>query len=460
MSAPELIVANLEQSRVSRLLRLSPRAAQQARRTLRETSVRAGITRALLLPVTSAAALCSAHIELGALGRSGFGVLTLLLAITLLLPFADLGIGAAVTNSVAGRLGSAQHERIIVASLRLLTLAACTLVMVAAVLSATGLWHGIMGVASREVPSLDRDMLLVVALFGLGLPVALGGRILLGLDRYPLFLAIQATVPVMTLGIVYWFRDSRVMTPFLLAPFIAQLLASLGALGIAVRHLRLQPGHLWAPSGGPRSAAHREIRKSAIPMMLITIGLPLALQTDRLVLSHASTRSALSQYAIVAMLYVPAWSVVSSAGMSLWPKFAGMSSDSGTTQVLAYRRAFRVFVLTGGVGAIALVAFGPLVTKEWAGSSGGGLALWGGFALLLLVQASHLPGGMFLTQPAGLRFQALCVTAMCIVNVPLSVALAKAVGSAGPVLASAVTILGLQLITARRRILRHQVRTC
>ena len=429
-------------------------SAGRIRAGWRDTSIRAGLTRALLLPLTSLAALFVAHIEITALGASAFGVLTLLLAVTLLLPFADLGVGAAVTNAVAASEGSRERERLIAASLRLLALVSVVVVALGAVLSATSLWNGITGVTGHEVPSLDRDMLLVMVLFGLGLPLGLGGRILLGLDRYPLFLLVQGSIPFVTLAIVYWFQGSRVMTPFLLAPFIAQDLASLVALAAGLYHLRLRTPRLWALVRASGAHAHREIRRTALPMMLITIGLPVALQTDRLVLSHVATRSDLSRYAIVSMLYVPAWSIISSAGMSLWPRFAGMRSHSEPERALEYRRVFRIFLLFGGAGGLALVALGPIVTKQWAGSSGGSLTLWCTFGFLLLVQATHLPGAMFLTQPAGLRFQAYCVTAMCAVNVPLSVGLAKAWGAAGPVMASAVTILGFQLLTARRRILR------
>jgi O-antigen/teichoic acid export membrane protein len=245
------------------------------------------------------------------------------------------------------------------------------------------------------------------------------------------------------------------MTPFLLAPFVAQNLASFIALATALRLLQWRTPHLRSLFRSVGSNVHREIRHTALPMMLITVGLPVALQTDRLVLSHVSTRTELSHYAIVAMLYVPAWSIISSAGMSLWPKFAGMGRRTDEERVLSYQRAFRVFAFAGGAGGVALVALGPIVTRQWAGSDGGRWTLWCAFGILLWVQAAHLPGGMFLTQPSGLRFQAICVTTMCVVNVPVSVALAQPFGAVGPVLASAITILGFQLLTARRYILRR-----
>jgi O-antigen/teichoic acid export membrane protein len=428
--------------------------AVRARAGWRDTSIRAGATRALFLPLTSVAALLVAHIQIDAVGSRGYGILTLLVALTLLLPFADLGLGAAVTNAVALRASDARHQRILAASVRLLALGCVAVVVVAAALSATRSWGSITGIEHAEAPTLDRDMLIAAVLFALGLPLGLGGRVLLGLDRYASFVAIQAAVPAVTLAIVFAFRSSSSMTPFLLAPFVAQDVAALVATAVALRALKFERSWFARHRAAVGSVA-REIRQTAAPMVLITLGLPVALQSDRLILSHFGTRTDLTRYALVATLYVPAWSIVSSAGMSLWPRFARLGASSRVEQKREYRRLFPAFLAVGVIGAAALVVLGPPATRLWASGEGdGGLALWSSFGLLLAVQAAHLPGAMFLTSPKGLRFQAVCVLLMCFANVPLSVGLASAWGAVGPVLASALTILCLQLLPARRRTLR------
>ncbi len=417
------------------------------------TSLRAGGTRAALLPITSVATLISAHIELRALGASRFGILTLLLTITLLLPFADLGIGAAVTTAMATH-ARREREELLAASLRVLFAVAVAAIFVAAVLSLFDVWRRLLGLEAGEVPALNRDMLVVVTLFSVGLPLGVGARVLLGLDRFSTSIVVQALIPFLTLAIVYWFRNSHDVTPFLIAPFVGQIAASLITFGIALRLLRFPASALVARLIRSNRRPSGEIRKTAVPMMLITLGLPVALQTDRLVLSHVSTRSSLSQYAVVSMLYVPSWSIISSAGMTLWPRFARLRARGNLDERLSYDRAFRTFAGVGAVSGIGFVLLGPLITRVWAGQFGGSIFLWCAFAALLLVQAAHLPGGMYLTDPVGLRFQAMCVLAMCGVNLPLSVALAQPLGAVGPVVASTVTILCFQLTTARWLILR------
>lgn len=422
-------------------------------RRMLSSPVRAGITRAILLPLTGAAALGTAHVELAALGPSLFGVLALLLAMTLLLPFADLGVGAAVTNAVAGANRHGDAHDVVTASFRLLLLVGGAVVAVAGMVALAGGWTALTGISSQEAPRLDRDMFLVMLLFGLGLPFSLGGRILLGLDRYPLFLVLQASAAFVTLAIVLWFRDSETMLPFLLAPFFAQTLFMLAGFFVGCRRLGLG-GRASAAFRRSTHAARAEIRRVAAPMLVITLALPVALQTDRLVLSHVSTRDALTEYAIVAILFAPLWSVLTSAGMTLWPSFAGLRNATGA--VAAYRKALRRFAAAGAVGAIALAVLGPLVAGLWAGSTGASTALWAAFGLLMLVQAAHLPAGMFLTQPSGLRFQAVCILAMCAVNLPLSLALAAAFGAPGPVLASTFAVFVFQFLPAKRRIGRMQ----
>jgi hypothetical protein len=68
------------------------------------------------------------------------------------------------------------------------------------------------------------------------------------------------------------------------------------------------------------------------------------------------------------------------------------------------------------------------------------------FAILLVVQSLHATTGIMLISPKGLRFQAICVTALVVTNLPLSWVLAPILGPSGPVFASALTVAVCQLI--------------
>lgn len=419
----------------------------------RDESVRAGATKALLLPITSVAALVVAHLQIAAVGVVGFGILTLLLTITTLLPFADLGVGAAVTNATSSGGDPNRMEQVVVASFRLLAVTAAVLLICGSALTTLRLWDDITGVRLAEVPNLNRDMFFVVALFCLGIPLGLGARILLGIGRYPLLLVMQASGSLIVLATVFGFRHSRSMTPFLLAPFFAQVMVAAAVMFVALRSIGLRPWALLRFRLARDLGVGREIATTAAPMFFISLALPFALQTDRLVLSHVSGRGQLSDYAIVSMLYLPTWAIISSAGMTLWPRFNMMRGNPGHDGRARYLRALKGFLALGATGAICLAMLGPFVTMLWAGRRGG-TALWLAFAILLIVQAGHLPAAMYLTSSTGLRFQALCVAGMCVANVPLSVWLAANLGAVGPVVASAVTIFCFQLLPGRRFVMR------
>jgi hypothetical protein len=82
-------------------------------------------------------------------------------------------------------------------------------------------------------------------------------------------------------------------------------------------------------------------------------------------------------------------------------------------------------------------------------SAGRSTAEWSlllAFAALLVVQSLHLTTGIMLLTPRQLRFQAVCVVALVLTNIPLSWMLVPELGAAGPVIASAITVAACQLV--------------
>jgi O-antigen/teichoic acid export membrane protein len=196
----------------------------------------------------------------------------------------------------------------------------------------------------------------------------------------------------------------------------------------------------------PRRFPGSAISATAAPMFVVMIGLPVALQSDRIVLSHRVDPVSLSDYSYVAQLYTPLWSVISVAGLALWPHFAADNLTVG-----ALRKSWLTgLAILGSAGLIAAVGFLLLspVAVQWmsAGTARPGWSLLMAFAALLVVQSLHLTTGIMLISPGQLRFQAACVLALVVTNLPLSWLLAGALGPAGPVLASAITVAACQLL--------------
>jgi O-antigen/teichoic acid export membrane protein len=193
-------------------------------------------------------------------------------------------------------------------------------------------------------------------------------------------------------------------------------------------------------------------------MMVIMMSLPIAYQSDRLLLSHLSDLGQVAVYSIGTQMYNPLYALIGAAGMSLWPMFARRRAQQPVKRQELIR-LWAVFTLLGLLLAVALVIAGPwvaqFVSKGTIEVSYGVLAAFG---LLLVVHASWLPIGMHLTDRDGLRFQAVVHIAMMLINVPVSALLAHQLGAAGPLLGSAGAIVVAMGIPGAWRVLTRAPR--
>jgi O-antigen/teichoic acid export membrane protein len=184
----------------------------------------------------------------------------------------------------------------------------------------------------------------------------------------------------------------------------------------------------------------------AWPMLIQMIALPLAMQTDRLVLSHVSDVKNLAEYNLASQMYTPIWQVVSAAGFALWPVFARARADSKASAPSPMRMA-----LMFGAGAAAVCVLITAVSP-WlsARASGGQIQLsWTlliTFSILMIFQATKAPLGMYMTDARGLRYQAFMILLLLPVNLGLSWYLALQLGAAGPVIGSAVGVFLCQVV--------------
>jgi O-antigen/teichoic acid export membrane protein len=190
------------------------------------------------------------------------------------------------------------------------------------------------------------------------------------------------------------------------------------------------------------------------------VAVPLAMQTDRLVLSHRAGSAELVEYSLAAQMFIPIWAVVSAGGIALWPVFARARAEGTPGSPLPMAGAFGAgaAVLALGVGVAS-----PLLAQVASGGAISlGLPVVISFAVLMVLQAVKYPLGMYLTDAAGLRYQALMIVIMLPVNVGLSWYLTGPLGAAGPVVGSVVGVAVFEvlanLLMVRRRLLRSRTR--
>lgn len=411
------------------------RLASHERRAL----VMAPLYRIVGTPVTAALSLVNTALIVRETGAAVFGLVSLVATVTLLFPFADLGIGATVISAAAQLHGPTRDRdaaNVIRRAYHVLMMVAGAVTTVALGIMAFDGWAGLTGFSSGDQ---DRWAITVAAcLFALTIPAGLGVRILVGIDRNPLATLVLMSCPAFALMLTLLLWVIQVDGIWYVVSGLGGLLA--GQLLGTVLALRLSGLGWGAFRRVRRGSARSRLLAGSLWLFVVGVGLPVGLQTGRVILAHLSTPDQLAEYALMAQVYAACWSVLSAAGLAFWPVFVKLRGAT-TETVRMWSR------LTAAFAVLAILAAGGMwVLSPWAATllSGGRIAITGGlamaFGLLLVGQAMHLPAGVLLTSAVEARWQAGWTVVMAVLSIGLGCAVAGSYGAVGVVLAAALAI--------------------
>lgn len=411
----------------------------------RRSAMLAPLYRILGTPVVALLGLANTAIIVRETGPAVFGLVALVATITLLFPFADLGIGATAMTAAAQLSVPAAQSRaadVIRRSYHVLFGVAAAIAIAALAVMAADKWAVLTGFSSS---SDDRWAVTAAAcVFALTIPAGLGVRILGGMNRVPLATLVLMSNAVFALaitGVLY----------LLGAPGIWYVLSALGGLLIGqivgtVLALRLS-GLGWSAFGAVRESAP-DLLRGTLWLFLTGVGVPVGMQAGRVLLAHCSTPLQLSEYALMAQMYAAGWAGFSTAGFAFWPIFVKRRGAATAT--------LRIWARTTALFAAAAIVVGGVlvVAAPWAGRilSGGkitiSVALALAFGVLLVAQCTYLATSMLLTRPEEARLQALWALLMAAFSVGVGVPAATRFGATGVVYAAAAGVIMLQVIPA------------
>ena len=402
--------------------------------------------RALTLPIIGIAGLLTTRLVVGHLGEIGFATYALIVGFSALLPFNDLGLGAAVTDAVSRRESIPEHELLSVVqkSTRLLVIFSAVLITLSWALAAGGAWAPILGVAQSS--SVELGAGLGMTFFAISIPLSLGARILQGSNNYHLAVALQALLSLTALAIVAFAAStSKPLWFFVAGPFLGTLVVAAASAVVARQKTGLSifsRSRVQVPSGFKPALA-----KIALPVAVWAIAEPVAWHADRLILSHFSSLSAVASYSIVFALFAPINSLIAASGSSLWPIFA----QRRTAMTLRVRDLASTTAIFAGVGvglAAALLVVGPYLARFMSkGQVSIPFDLYLAFGVVIIIVAAMGPVSMSLTDATGLKFQAILTVPQVLINIPLSIIFAQHLGADGPVLATAIVLSFVLLIS-------------
>jgi O-antigen/teichoic acid export membrane protein len=464
--------ARIELERTVDVERLSPRAsaqahARQAALLLRvsafDTSTAEGRSRERhrRIALTTVAALgarsigivttlVSVPITIRYLGPERYGLWMTLSALIAMLAFADLGIGNGLLNAVSAAHGNddrraAEH----LVSSAFFVLLGVALVLAAAFAAAYGSipWQGVFNVSSSTaVHEAGPAAAVFVGCFLVNLPLGVVQRIQLA---YQEGFANSVWVAVGNLlglaGVVLGVHARAPLQWLVLGmaggPVVAALANGIMLFGRKRPWLRPSLRRVTQP-------AAREIARLGALFFVLQLAFVLAYSADNLIAAQVIGPGAVATYAVAMKLFGIGPVVLAMMLLPLWPAYAE-SIEHGDADWL--RATFkRSLWISAGVTvplAILLVPLGGPILHAWAGAAiDPGVLLLVGLGVWMVLGASGTAVAMLLNGASVVRFQVVSALSMAVLNVALSIVLARWIGLAGVIWGTIIAYTVCELV--------------
>jgi O-antigen/teichoic acid export membrane protein len=403
------------------------------------------LVRILSTPIVATLGLVNTAIIARETGSAVFGLVSLVATLTLLFPFADLGIGATVINASARLSGPNRDPAaadVVRRAYHVLAAVAAGVIVLSLGVMASNKWAAIVGFSSG---SDDRwAITLAVCIFALTIPSALGLRILVGLDRMPVVTLVATSFPAFAVAITLVLHRLHVAGIWYAISSLSGVL--IGELIASVLALRLSGLRWSAFAPVTRSRGQARLLAGSLWLFIVSVGSPIGLQGGRVILAHLSTPVQLSRYALMSQMYGICWSALFVAGMAYWPIFVKRRAATEAS----VRMWWQLTATFAGIAVIATV--GLVLLAPWAAKilSGGRIAVSAwlalGFGALLVGQSAHLPSSVLLTRPNEARWQAQWAVVMAVLSIGLGCVAASRYGAVGVVCTSALAIFAGQVL--------------
>lgn len=381
-------------------------------------------------------------------GTAAYAQYGLLTTLTNLLPFVDLGIAAVVINAIAGS-SDPRHDpfarRTIVTAIRILIVSGAVIVAVAVAITLLGWWRPLLG-EGLIADGGSTAAFACMVVFGIVLPLTVGQRILVGLKRTNEQVASQGIVAPFMLLSVGAMVVLAVPAGTMLAVFsyVGGGLVSIVCLWLAGRALGSQLRSAFRDVPRLRSVRSVPVIGLAWPMLVQMVALPVAMQTQRILISHMTRGDELAQFNLASQLFGVVLQTIAAAGLALWPLYAAARAESRVESPVMTSLWFMGggLVLAGALAAVtpwvvAFVTDGAFQLDGW---------LVFGFVVFVALQAAKYPVGMYMTDERGLRFQVIPVLVMVPLTLGLSWWLIGVLGGGGAVIALCFAVAVCQVI--------------
>lgn len=394
---------------------------------------------------TAVATLLTSRLIIHRFGIDSFDSFALIITLISLVPLNNLGVGAAVTAAYAADgPGAENSRRVTLTAARTLAVSTLGTAAVSLALAAAGLWPTLLGAASG--PNLYCG--LAVAIYAVSFLPGLSQSMLLGVHRNHVSIVVQTLfTPLVLLGTLAVIELDVAGDAVMLVPPAALVVVNVLTSWLAARASGISWIWILRSLPGRRRHPGAPIRAMSGPVLLITLATPIALQSDRIVLSHASTAQAVADYSILLQIFGPGLALIAASAQPLWPIYTEARARGGKGPSI--RRVLVPFVAAAVVIGVPLA----LVANPIGELIGGHHIELGpvlpvvGLATLMTAALAH-PTAMMLMDPQGVRVVSALTVGALPINIALSVLLAERWGAPGPLLATIAVGILVQTVPA------------
>ncbi len=388
-------------------------------------------------------------------GPAGFALFSLLSTILIMLPFADLGLGASAVNIAsdyeAGRLTYEQLKSRYSKIRSILSLVGAVIIFLALLIGIFNGWTVLLG---DSLDSQDAQITVTVMfiILGFSIPLGVGTRIMQGRGAMDRVTKISTLNPLIQIFLIIPFvllSSSAAFVAFLpaLAYFLVAAFTDYRSRRIDDKILPLLPRleSLSHPISG--------LWKSSLSFMIMSLGMLFIFQSQRIILAHRSTVDALAQFALVAQYLIPVLALVVAVSQALWPKYR--NAGLGLTTAMFRRHVLLFFA--GGLAGSALMCFAVLAVSHglFGSKFDVGWRTLLAASIYLTAMAVYQPCSMVLTNPDGLRVQSVLTVLTSTSSVTLGLTLTPMLGSEGAFISAAISVIALQLSATYFLALKH-----
>jgi O-antigen/teichoic acid export membrane protein len=384
----------------------------------------------------------SVPLTIGYLGGERYGAWVTIVSVITFLSITDFGLAGSLTNAIGKAQAEedrARGQRLVSSALLMLSLIASVILIAAIVLApriAALLFPNLQSPVARAeiVPA----VMIALSIFALNLPLVVSSRVLAAHQESALANVWNIAASLGNLAallLVIWFRGGLPWLVFGCFGFglAANIACAVWLFGVHRPWLR--------PSLASVDPAFVKILfADGWKFFVIGIGWMVNWQTDNMVIAHFLGAAQVTPYAVTFSLFAIATGLQTLAYPNLWPAYTEAYAQRDYEWIRKTLRSnFKFSFFTTTAIVVFLTIFGGEIIRLWAGAGAVppfSVIVW--MALWRLMLSTLLVGSCLLNATGHLKGMTIYGTATAVLNLTLSILLAKTYGITGVIAATVI----------------------